>query len=172
MNKVIVALMLVMGAIMNVDAKDNAELLAISLIAKYEGFSAEVYPCPGGHKTIGYGFADPSLVARGHMTRAEADKELGKIVRNELEFVNKRLPSLTAKQKAAVVSFIFNFGRTKFLNSKYYAQLKAGNMANAKTELLEWCNVTRINRVTNLPELVKLDGLVKRRTAEAAWLNA
>ena len=153
---------------MEAEAKDNAELLAIYIIAKYEGFRPNAYICPGGERTIGYGFTDEKLLALGTMTRQRADQELGKIVRKELVFINARLNHLTERQKAAVVSFIFNFGRAKFLGSTYYKKLKANDIAGAKVELLKWTKVRKI--VNGQTVAVQLNGLVKRRTAEAKWL--
>ena len=157
-----------MGYTMESEAKDNAELLAIHIIAKYEGFQPTAYTCPGGKQTIGYGFTDEKLIALGTITRKRADYELGKIVRKELAFVNARLAHLTERQKAAVVSFIFNFGRTKFLGSTYYKKLKANDIAGAKAELLKWTNVKKL--VNGKIVVTELGGLVKRRTAEAKWL--
>ncbi len=157
------------GYMMSAEAKDNAELLAIHIIAKYEGFQPTAYTCPGGKRTIGYGFTDEKLLALGTMTRQRADYELGKIVRKELTFVNARLAHLTERQKAAVVSFIFNFGRTKFLGSTYYKKLRANDIAGAKTELLKWTNVKKI--VGGKVVVSQLNGLVKRRAAEAKWLG-
>jgi len=141
-------------------ANNNPELLAISLIAKHEGFRAKVYICPGGKKTIGYGFTDADLIAKGTITRAEADKELGKRVRKELAFLRSKISGLTPKQEAACVSWIYNLGRGNFLNSTFYKKLKAKDFAAAKVECNKWVYAGG----------KKLNGLVKRRAAEAAWL--
>ena len=140
--------------------RENAEILAISMIAKYEGFRAKVYICAGGKKTIGYGFTDPALIAKGTITRKEADRHLGILVRKELRFLNAKISGLSERQKAACVSFIYNLGRSAFLNSTMFKRLKERNFAAAATECNRWvhCN----GKV--------LKGLVKRRAAEARYL--
>lgn len=141
-------------------ANSNPELLAISMIARYEGFSDKVYTCPGGHKTIGYGFTDDDLVKKGTITRADADKVLGKKVRDELAFLRTQVQGLTPKQEAACVSWIYNLGRGNFLKSTFLKKLKAKDFKAAQVECNKWVYAKG----------TKLKGLVKRRAAEAKWL--
>lgn len=149
---------------------NNPELLAIHIIAKFEGFSATPYECPGGHKTIGYGFSDPEIVARGSMTRQEADKILGKMVRSNLAFIKTRLPKLTVKQQAVVCSFIHNFGRQGFLDSQFYQKLKVGNIASARTELKRWVHIKIWNPKQNKYIPTVSNGLIRRREYECRYL--
>lgn len=158
--KIAIGVMIMSAAGFDTLAAQNAETLAISMIAKYEGFKSTVYTCPGGHKTIGYGFTDANLVAKGTITRAEADKELGKRVRKELTFLRSKVSGLTPKQEAACVSWIYNLGRGNFLSSTFYKKLKAKDFAAAKVECNKWV----------YSDGKKLNGLVKRRAAEAAWI--
>ena len=146
----------------NNDANQNSELLAIHMIAKFEGFRSYVYTCPGGKKTIGYGFTEPSLIAKGTMTVKEADRELGKKVRAEIAWVRKQLPGvkLTPKQEAAIVSSVYNLGHTRFLKSQYYRKLKQADFKGASKELAEF----------RLAQGKVVKGLVRRRAAECAWL--
>ena len=141
-------------------ANENAELLAISLIAKYEGFRSTVYVCPGGKKTIGYGFTDPTLIAKGTITKQEADKVLGKEVRARLAKLRKMVTGLTPKQEAAAVSLMYNIGETAFTNSTFLKKLKAKDMNSARSEIKRW----------NKSNGKELAGLTKRRNAEAAWI--
>ena len=145
-----------------VSANQNSELLAIHMIAKFEGFRSYVYTCPGGKKTIGYGFTDPALIAKGTMTIKEADRELGKKVRAEIAWVRKQLPGvkLTPKQEAAIVSSVYNLGHTRFLKSQYYQKLKQADFKGASKELAEF----------RLAQGKVVKGLVRRRAAECAWL--
>ena len=146
----------------NSDPNQNSELLAIHIIAKFEGFRSYVYTCPGGKKTIGYGFTDSALIAKGTMTIKEADRELGKKVRAEIAWVRKQLPGvkLTPKQEAAIVSSVYNLGHTRFLNSQYYQKLKQADFKGASKELSEF----------RLAQGKVVKGLIKRRAAECAWL--
>ena len=162
--KVIIGVMLMMSAFgcdatVN-PANNNPELLAIHIIAKYEGFRSNVYICPGGKQTIGYGFTDKDLIAKGTITRVEADKVLGKKVREELKFLRSKVQGLTPKQEAACVSWIYNLGRGNFLSSTFYKKLKVGDMKAAQIECNKWVYANG----------KKLTGLIKRRAAEAAWL--
>ena len=169
MKKMIIALGLVGGMIMAImaaesraanPANNNAELLAIATIAKFEGFSAKPYKCPGGKMTIGYGFTDPDLVKKGTITRQEADRELGKRVRKELAFIRSHIQGLTPRQEAAVVSFVYNVGHQAFLDSTFLKKLKASDMTAAKAEIQKWVYAKG----------KKLNGLIKRRAAEAKLL--
>ena len=141
-------------------ANNNPELMAISMIAKYEGFYAEPYTCPGGKRTIGYGFTDEYLVNKGTITKAEAEKVLGKKVRAELAFLRTQVSGLTPKQEAACVSFIYNLGRGNFLKSTFLKKLKVRDFKAAQAECNKWVYARG----------KKLAGLVKRRAAEAKWL--
>lgn len=141
-------------------ANNNAELLAIHLIAKHEGYRAKPYMCPGGQMTIGYGFTDKALVAKGYLTRKEADHELGKKVRSELAFLRKHVAGLTPKQEAAAVSFIYNVGRGNFLSSTFYKRLKSNRISEAASEIKRWVYAKG----------VVLDGLVTRRAEESKYI--
>ena len=159
-----IALLLIGGSIIMSSSaakpNENAELLAISLIAKWEGFSATPYKCPGGYQTIGYGFSDPVIVAKGVITRKDADYELGKIVRKDLALLRKHVSGLTPKQEAASVSLMYNIGRGAFTSSTFLKKLKAKDFVAARDEIKKWNHSN--GRV--------LEGLTKRRNAEAAWI--
>lgn len=176
MKKIMLVLALIGGIVMGTEAKpvnpanNNAELLAISLIAKHEGFRSKVYICPAGKPTIGYGFTDSDLVKKGTITRAEADKILGKKVRSELMWVRKTFPGLNQKQQAAVVSLAFNIGHDKLLwktlktgervHTNAYLKLVAMDFEGAAREIAEF----------RLCKGKVLAGLVKRRADEIALL--
>ena len=169
MKKVMMIALCLMGGIMTAittaDAKENPansnpELLAIFMIAKYEGFYSKPYTCPGGKRTIGYGFTDEELVKKGSITKTEADNVLGKKVRDELAFLRTQVQGLTPKQEAACVSFIYNLGRGNFLKSTFLKKLKIKDFKAAQIECEKWVYAKG----------TKLNGLVKRRAAEARWL--
>lgn len=171
MRKMIIAMLLIGGIVMSSEAVvQNAELLAINMIAKFEGFRSEPYTCPGGHLTIGYGFADPEIVAKGRITRKEADRILGKLVRADLAFIQKKVPGLNVRQQAAVCSFIHNFGRQGFLSSTYCKKLKAKDIAGAKAELAKWVHVKKWDKKQQKYVTEVAPGLVKRRDYEARYL--
>lgn len=152
--------MIIMPADVNAATNENAEVLAIRMIAKYEGFRSYVYTCPGGKSTIGYGFTRKELVDKGTITRQEADKELGKEVRKRLAVIRRHCSGLTPKQEAAVCSFMYNVGETAFLKSTFLKKLKTNDFVGAREEIKKW----------NKSGGKVLAGLTKRRNAEAAWI--
>ena len=136
----------------------QAEVKAIALIAKYEGFRSGVYMCPGGKSTIGYGFTDPELIAKGSITRKEADRVLGIKVRAEIAWLNSQgLKDVSPMRKAALVSWVYNLGRGNFLKSTMLKRIKEGNWIAAQKECNRWV----------FSNGIRLGGLVNRRAEES-----
>lgn len=152
MKKVI----LIMATITSMFA--NAALLdrTVEFIAAEENFSPTVYSCASGVRTIGYGFTDPALVAKGKITKTEATKILRARVQSDLEWVSSKLPHLTDNQKLAVTSLVYNIGRTRFIRSKAYKCLSEGKMLRALAEMAEF----------RLTDGKVSKGLVARRSRE------
>lgn len=139
----------------------QAEVKAIALIAKHEGFRASVYTCPGGRDTIGYGFTDPEIVAKGSISRKEADRLLGIKVRKEIAWLNAQgLPAMSPMQKAALVSWVYNLGRGNFLKSTMLKRIKEGNWESASRECNKWV----------FSNGIRMGGLVARRNEEGKLL--
>lgn len=136
----------------------NAALLdrTAEFIAKEENFSSTVYKCSSGKLTIGYGFTDPALVAKGKITKVEAKKILRDRVKADLEWVSSKLPHLTDNQKLAVTSLVYNIGRTRFVRSEAYKCLRDGKMSKALSEMAEF----------RLADGKVSNGLVARRNRE------
>lgn len=130
------------------------------MIMKYEGFRSKVYTCPAGKKTIGFGFTAKKYVSRGTMTRAEATKILVDIVSDDLKWLESVCPNLTDGQKVACLDFIYNLGRTNFVDSTFKKKLDAGDMVGARIEIMRWVYAKG----------VVLNGLVLRRRAECDLL--
>ena len=141
-------------------------------IKKFEGYRDTVYTCAAGKKTIGYGFTDASVVAKGRITRAEADKELNRIcntiaARVRREVAKGKGKPMTAKEETAIVSFVYNVGWHNFKRSTLLRLLKQGKRGAAiGAELRKWKYVTANGRKT------VSKGLAKRRNAEAAMFGA
>ncbi len=139
--------------------------VAMQLIAQHEGYTNRVYTCPGGQKTIGYGFTDKNLIAKGSITRPEADKILRQKTLDCIRTVNKYCSSaqLNCYQTAALCSFVYNLGETKFRRSTLLKLIRAKADKNViAREIKKWYFSNGIS----------LEGLVKRREAEAAyWLK-
>ena len=129
---------------------------ATDFIAREEGFRSTPYTCPGGQRTIGYGCAEPSVVAKGTITREEARSVLRSRVEEEIKWIRTRIPHLNENQLIAVCSLRYNIGKTRFVNSKAYQYLRAGKLLRAVDEMSQFRLVDgKINQ-----------GLVERRTRE------
>ena len=132
---------------------------AVALIADFEGFRSYVYTCPGGKKTIGYGFTESELIKKGSITKAEADLKLRKECETLLTYVKSKVTrKLTDKQYAALISFTYNVGRANFANSTLLKKINAGaKSTEISTEFNRWVYSGK----------TKLAGLIKRRAKEA-----
>jgi lysozyme len=130
----------------------------VNLIKHFEGCRLEAYKCPAGVWTIGYGHTKG--VKEGDAIEQEAAEAF---LIEDLEAFEQAVARLvkvpiTQQQFDALVSFTFNLG--------------AGNLA-ASTLLRKLNNYQYIEVPEQMMRWVKaggqvLDGLVKRRAAEAA----
>lgn len=137
---------------------------AVKLIADFEGFRSYVYTCPGGKKTIGYGFTDAELIKKGSITKAEADLKLRKECEALLTYVKSKVTrKLTDKQYAALISFTYNVGKTNFANSTLLKKINAGaTNSEISAQFNRWVYSGK----------TQLAGLVKRRAKEAKTYTA
>lgn len=154
-----------------IDISACAESTA-DFVKRFEAYRATAYTCAGGKKTIGYGFTDASVVAKGRITKAEADKELTRLCNSIAAKVRSEIAKgkgkpLTAKEETAIVSFVYNVGWHNFKRSTLLRLLKQGKRGAAiGVELRKWKYVTANGRKT------VSKGLAKRRNAEAAMFGA
>jgi len=139
--------------------------LAVDFIAKWEGLRLNAYLDSAGIATIGYGHI--AGVKLGDKITAEQAKSL---LRQDLADAARKLEArigpvvreLTEQQYAALLSFVFNLGANpdwtiwKLLKARRFDQIHAqfGKFVNA--------------RDPKTGKLVKVQGLVNRRSAEAA----
>ena len=145
-------------------------LKATQLIQEVEVFRSKVYKCQAGKKTIGYGFIDKNLIAKGSMTKDEANNILnvkvlvaGRHIRQLVGDVE-----LTDGQLAALVSLYFNIGESNFRNSTILKVIKSGRMADAPAAIRMWVKYTDKKSGNKLTS----KGLVMRRTREIKlWLT-
>ena len=131
----------------------------LALIKTYEGFSATVYNCPAGYKTIGYGHR---VIPGERFGREITDKEATGLLRHDIalaeECVHKFVfVSLGDKQFSALVSLVYNIGQTAFLRSTLRRKINKGQHAKAPDEFKRWV----------WAKGERLPGLIKRREAEA-----
>lgn len=133
--------------------------LASPLVKRFEGCKLVAYRCPANILTIGYGHTGPDVTDGLKWTQAQADAALDKDLQKALDQARAVIKStLTDKQMAAIVSFVFNLGIGNFKSSTLLKMLNAHNFAGAVNEFSKW----------NKGGGVVLPGLVKRREAEAA----
>ena len=133
----------------------------LALIKRFEGFAPEVYVCPGGWPTIGYGH----VVRDGEQDRYadgidEATAE--ELLRRDVEVAERavlrliRVP-LEDGQFDALVSFAFNLGAGALQRSTLGHKVNREEHDDVPAEFRRW--VWAGGR--------QLKGLVRRREAEA-----
>ena len=133
----------------------------LALIKQFEGLRTEAYICPAGVLSIGYGHTKG--VQKGDVcTEAEAevflleDLEDASIAVTELVTV-----PLNENQFSALVSFVFNVGRTNFKESTLLTLLNVGRYGSAARQFGRWVFANK----------KRLAGLAARRKAEEDLFN-
>lgn len=131
----------------------------IALIKKFEGLRTTAYRCPAGILTIGYGHT--SNVKKGDIcTELEAEhlleSDLGNFEKGLEKALNADEIVVNQYQFDALISFSYNVGLTRLVNSTLWKYLKHSDYSSAAYEFLKW------NRVNG--QVSK--GLSARRQAE------
>jgi lysozyme len=145
----------------------------LRLIQSFEapnGPALKAYPDQAGIPTIGYGHIR-GVKLGDTCTSEQAVAWLKEDVAEAVAMVNARVTrTLTQKQFDALVSFEFNTGCFASLGTKSTVcrRVNARDDDNVDDAMLEW------NLVTDpaTKQKIKSNGLVRRRTAEAALWNA
>lgn len=136
----------------------------VLLIKRWETFSPEVYLCPAGWWTIGWGSTRGLDGQRLTAAHPPIDEALGTVllwrdVMIATRAVNRLVPApLDPHQVDALVSFVYNLGSGNLEASTLRRKILRGDVAGAADEFRRW--VYAGGR--------KLRGLVLRREAEAA----
>ena len=133
----------------------------IALIKKFEGCRLESYKCAAGVPTIGYG--STKLVEMGMtITQEGAEELLLKDIAEFEEFVLEasEMP-LSQHQFDALVSWTYNLGPSNLNASTMLKVLNKGSYEDVPSQIKRW------NKATVNGQRVVLDGLVRRREAEA-----
>ena len=139
-----------------------AQDMAKALIIHFEGFSSKPYHCPGGYLTIGYGHRIEPDEKWGEISEEEAEVILNQDIKLILGFLKvsfqEKFYELNEDQIAALISFVFNIGRTAFQESTVRKKILAGaRPSEIANEMMRW--------VYSNGKL--LPGLLERRKAEA-----
>lgn len=101
-----------------------------------EGLRLTAYPDGNGY-AIGYGHygVQPDETC----TPAQAEKWLNDDIKLAESIISRLVTvSLTTGQRAALISFVFNFGESKFKNSDLLLKLNAGKYNKVPGELERW----------------------------------
>lgn len=133
----------------------------LNLIKQFEGFSKTIYTCPAGYPTIGYGHLVKPNEAESFADGISADEatdllrqDVGIAERAVLRYVD--VP-LTDGQFDALVSFTFNLGGGALQRSTLRRKVNREEHDEVPAQFKRW--VWAGGR--------KLNGLIKRRSAEA-----
>jgi lysozyme len=133
---------------------------AYELIRQSEGLRLESYICPAGKPTVGYGRVIPDIFHPCKITREQADSYLYEDAQEASRNIKVLVKvKLTQGMFDALVSFVFNFGASKFRTSTLLRLLNRGDYEGAEREFDRW--VGRPNNNGN-----PLPGLVIRRNKE------
>lgn len=134
----------------------------LDLIKGFEKFAPNLYRCPAGKPTLGYGHVLRPSEKFTRVSLQQADQLLRddcKIVEIYLNAVN--LPSpLNQNEFDALVSLAFNIGLGNFEKSTLLKRLREGDKPRAAAEFLRW------DKITQGGELVMSKGLHRRRCVE------
>lgn len=129
---------------------------AVDLVKHFEGLYLNAYLCPAGVPTIGYGHTEGVKLGQT-ITAAQAEAFLSADLTDAARQVDKlvKVP-LTANQRGALASFVFNLGAGSLASSTLLKLLNAKDYAGAAAQFDQWVHAA--GKV--------LPGLVKRRAAE------
>ncbi|WP_289168929.1 lysozyme [uncultured Parasutterella sp.] len=135
--------------------------VAKNFIKVAEGLKLEAYRCSAGVWTCGYGHARG--VKRGdRITEEEADRLLEKDLKECHRALHKWVRQCTEGQYIAMMSFVFNFGETRFANSTLLTLHNQEKYKEAAEEFGRWVYATD----PKTGKKVVSNGLVTRRREE------
>lgn len=130
---------------------------AIDLVKHFEGLYLNAYLCPAGVPTIGYGHTEGVKMGQTITAQRAEDFLAGDLASAAADVDRLVTVALNDDQRGALASFVFNLGAGNLASSTLLRKLNAGDYAGAAAEFGKWVNAGGR----------KLDGLVKRRAAEA-----
>ena len=132
-----------------------------NLIKKFEGLATTPYKCPAGVLTIGYGHTGKDVIKGMVITELYADEllkaDVAKLEHSLIKSLNADEIEINQNQFDALISFSYNLGLTRLVNSTLWRYLKEGNVKAAAGQFIRW----------NKANGKVLQGLTFRREAEA-----
>jgi lysozyme len=130
----------------------------LSKLKEWEGLRLNAYADVGGTVTIGYGHTGPDVRMGMVIDEAQADQWLRQDIAFAAQAVDRLVSvPLSAYQRDALISFVYNVGANAFAKSTLLRKLNAGDYAAVPAELARW----------NKAGGKVVEGLVNRRAAEA-----
>lgn len=163
----------------------NINQAGLQICKDFESFRTDPYLCPAGVPTIGYGttryphgdvvtLVDKPISERLAGTYLYHDlREFERVVRSHC----RCMPDLNENQFSAVVCLVYNIGPYNFKNSTLLKKInKNPNDTSIREEFMKWIWADGMHdgidndgdgKVDEPGEKKKLNGLVRRRTAEA-----
>ncbi|RZP03580.1 MAG: hypothetical protein EVA43_03755 [Flavobacteriales bacterium] len=153
------------------DVKEKILNEAVDFICLKEGFSNTAYKCPAGKWTIGHGLTEllknlrTQEVSEIYMSQEESKKYVKAYVKKDYDYLKaleiKHQKIIKDKEYVAFLSFMYNFGRSKFASSTLFKHIFKTEIFYAK-EFKKWIYIKGNSS----------DGLKKRREEEIAlFLN-
>lgn len=139
-----------------ISAERTVSQAAIELIKHFEGLKLAAYRDTGGVPTIGVGHTR-GVEMGDVITEAQADQFLREDLEQAMADVRRLFPKTTQGQFDALTSFTFNLGADQVGGSTLRRKHNAGDVVGAKAEFSRWV----------YDNGVKLNGLIRRRAAEA-----
>jgi len=133
----------------------------IELIKKYEGLRLNVYKCPAGKLTIGYGHTGDDVKPGMSINKEMAELLLKQDLRVFEKAINElvKVP-INQNQFDALVSLAYNIGIGNFKKSTLLKLLNENKILEAGEEFMKWTKARQPGGLKELP------GLVKRRAEE------
>ena len=129
----------------------------IALIKKFEGCELEAYKCPAGVWTIGYGHTK-DVKEGDRINKDEANYLLEEEMIEYEGYINDMVNvPLDQNQFDALTSWVYNLGSINLMSSTMFTLLNEGKYDEFPQQIKRW----------NKAGGKVLDGLVKRREAEA-----
>lgn len=103
----------------------------VQLIKDFEGFRSEVYECPGGHPTIGYGHQ----LEKGEVFDTITERDAEKLMEEDLAYARDFVSRATEKHALktwefqAITSLVYNVGMGTITTKcpKFYRALRDGD---------------------------------------------
>jgi len=133
----------------------------LNLIKQFEGLETNAYRDAADVLTIGYGHTK-GVKEGDSITEQFATAMLDKELREYEGYVDQMVNvPLNENQHAALVSFVYNLGPTNFASSTLLKRLNEGRYQDVPEQINRW------NKARVKGELTELEGLTRRRQAEA-----